>query len=98
MSRSNEEYTKHDVPKEEEHEYVEITGSKLRSVTYEADDHSDSYDDRHDAETISVTSLDAYTSDAASIFFGDTKPATVNRKRKPLRNYEDNVSQSEYDC
>lgn len=94
MSRSNEEESL----KHEENEYIEIAEKQQKTVSFETDDRSDFDDDRHDAETISVTSLDNYTSEAASIFFGGNEPEAVNRKRKPLRNYEDNVSQTEYDC
>lgn len=98
MTRSDEEHIIKNKTTQE-HEYIEITDAQKQRASIDTDDHSDSYDDRHDADTISVNSVDEYSSQAASIFLGGSEDLTaINRKRKTLRNYEDNVSQNEYDC
>lgn len=98
---SHEDYL---TPKDkiEENEYIEVRDSvdKEKYEVYYSEmrqsiqsEKSETYDEDNDAETASVTSLDMYSSQAASIFFGGMEPASP-RNKKFLKNYEDNGSRS----
>lgn len=86
-----------------ENEYVEIIESqetesdfKIHLAQQLTEELSDSYDDRHDADTISVNSTEMYRSTAESIFFGDVEPVITRKPRKVhLTGYgDDNISQN----